>query len=198
MHSYPNTLAAAASNSTVAMAVLKRPPQPVIEVNSLSIPELIFEITRKSDNADDQTIHSAMMLRQLRLRVQRGELGPNVNWYEYALHAVKLRRSRLKELDRIANAKDPRHELDRLRHLAVERAKNHKAKSAKDETLTEKQMRDKVARFAKKGPVEQVRELARLAEPMPPRDKVKLFAKEGPIAQLRILYRMVHDMPKLN
>jgi hypothetical protein len=193
-----NISAPTAVTGPLATAVLQRPFRPVVEVSALSIPQLIVEITRESDDADDQTIHSALMLRQLRIRVQAGELGPNVNWYEYALQAVKLSKSRLKELDKIARAKDPCVELNYLRHLAVERAKRHKPRSAIDEPLSDQQMRDKVKAFARKASAAQLEILARLCEPMPALPKVLLFAKDGPVDQVRKLYELVHNMRRLN
>jgi hypothetical protein len=199
MHNHSNTLPVAAASSVVVTAVLKRPSQPVIEVSALSIPELILEITRESDDADDQTIRSALMLRQLRIRVQADELGPNVKWFEYALQAVKLKKSRLKELDKIARAKDPRNELNYLRRLAVERAKRHKPKVMVDEPLSDQQMRERVKRFAKdKASDSQLEILARLSEPFSPLTKVLLFAKDGPIDQVHKLYELIHNMRKLN
>jgi hypothetical protein len=194
-----NTSAPTALTLPLATAVLKRPPQPVIEVSALSIPELIFEITRKSDIGDEETILSALMLRQLRLRVQAGELGTGIKWFEYALQAVKLKKSRLKELDKIARAKDPRSELNYLKRLAVERAKRFKPKAMIDEPLSDQQMRDKVRRFAKeKASDSQLEVLARLSEPMSSLTKVLVFAKVGPIDQVHKLYELIHNMRKLN
>ena len=179
-------------------AVLKRPPQSIVEGSALSIPDLIIEITRESDDADEQTIHSALMLRQLRLRVEAGELGPNVIWYEYALQAVKLGKSRLKELDKIARAKDARSELNYLRRLAVERAKRHKPRVMIDEPLSDQQMRERVKTFARKASAAHLEILARLCEPVPALPKVLLFAKLGPVDRVHKLYELIHNMRKLN
>jgi len=166
MNLHLNIDVGAASKGAAPAAVLKRPLNTNTEsiCTKLSIPDLIIEITKKSDNADEDTVRSAMQLRELRLRVKAGELGPNVNWYEYALRAVQLGKSRLKELDRIARAKDPHHELNRLRKLAVERAKTF---DRKNEVSPDQQMRNKVVYFAKTAPIAQVQRLFDLMCEMP-------------------------------
>jgi hypothetical protein len=163
MSQHLNTLINTAPNSIAITAVLKRLPEPVLPKNEiaqhtdachLTIAELISEITKKAENADDQTIRSAFLMRELRKRVEGGKLGPEVKWYEWALKNLDMRVSRLKELQRIAKAKEPRAELERLRNLATERVKRYVANA---EISPEMQMRARVARFAKKAHADQVR-----------------------------------------
>ena len=185
IHSFTSTLAA--SNFNVDAVVLTRLHEP----SGLSIPDLVTSINEKGILTDCQIVQNAMRVRELRIRVEKGELGPNIKWLEYAAQTFGKKSTRLKELNQIAKAKDPFHELNRLKNLATEKAKRFKAKTDKNETLTEKQMRDAVKRFAKKGPIDQVETLVRRAEPMPFRAKVVLFAKEGPIDRVQALYELV-------
>ncbi len=75
---------------------------------------LAEKITQSATQADDQTIEAARLISEARKRVEAGEAG-DTTWYEWAPKNIKLSLSRLRELQRIAEAQDPRKELERLR-----------------------------------------------------------------------------------
>lgn len=86
---------------------------------------LAEKIARYANEAEERTIEAAKLLRVLRSRVQNGEAG-NVTWYQWGLKNIKLSPSRLRELQRIAEAKDPRKELERIRKLTQARVQRHR------------------------------------------------------------------------
>ncbi len=79
-----------------------------------SLETLAEKIARYSTEADKQTIEAADLIREARKRVEAGKAG-DTTWYEWAPKNIKLSLSRLRELQRIAEAQDPRKELERLR-----------------------------------------------------------------------------------
>ena len=168
-----NTQSTSPQNAVAHIAVSKRRPERdepdddaalSLRLHHMAIAELISQLKVKTTSADDETIGSALIIREIRRRVEDGELGNGSTWYEWALENLDLRKSRLKELHRIAEAKNPRAEMARLQNLACERAKRHGAKNEREPEL---RMRARVAYFAKKGPAEQVRILDNLVCKMP-------------------------------
>ncbi len=79
-----------------------------------SLDTLAEKITRYATEADKQTIEAVNLIHEARKRVEAGEAG-DTNWYSWAPKNIKLSMSRLRELQRIAEAQDPRKELERLR-----------------------------------------------------------------------------------
>ncbi len=75
---------------------------------------LAEKIAQCATQADDQTIEGARLISEARKRVEAGEAG-DTTWYSWAPKNIKLSMSRLRELQRIAEAQDPRKELERLR-----------------------------------------------------------------------------------
>ena len=87
-------------------------------VNACSLAELAKKIEDCAAEVDNRTIEAAFLVRQLRSRIEAGEAGP-VTWCQWAPKHINLCRSRLRELQRIAEADDPRAELARVRKLAA-------------------------------------------------------------------------------
>ncbi len=83
-------------------------------VKKESLGALAEKIAHCATQADDQTIEAAHLIREARKRVEAGEAG-ETTWYEWARNNIKLSMSRVRELQRIGDAKDPRKELKRLR-----------------------------------------------------------------------------------
>ncbi len=75
---------------------------------------LTVKIVQYATEADDKTIEAAKLIREARKRVEAGEAG-EVKWYTWARENIKLSTSRLRELQLIAAAEDPRKQLNRLR-----------------------------------------------------------------------------------
>ena len=88
---------------------------------------LAEKIARCATEADDQTIEAAKLIRAARSRIENGEAG-EVTWYEWARKNIELSMSRLRELQRIAKADDPRKELERIREKTQERVERHREK----------------------------------------------------------------------
>ncbi len=88
---------------------------------------LAEKIARYATEADEKTIEAAKLIREARKRVEAGEAG-DTNWYSWAPKNIKLSPSRLRELQRIAEAEDPRKELERGRKKTRERVERHREK----------------------------------------------------------------------
>lgn len=115
-----------------------------------------------SRKSDDETITAAMLVREARRRVEAGEAGP-ATWFEWAPANIRLSRSRLYELQRIADADDPRAELERIRRMMRERAKRHR------ETKAEAEQKDEIERrmlkeWADAAPLDEVKGVWRSIE----------------------------------
>ena len=77
---------------------------------------LAEKIARYATEADEKTIEAAKLVGEARKRVEAGEAG-DTSWYSWGPKNIKLLLSRLRELQRIAAAQDPRKELKRLRRM---------------------------------------------------------------------------------
>ena len=93
-----------------------------------SLETLAAEIVKHADQADDHIIEAAMLVRQARERVKAGEAG-EVTWAAWARQRINLGESRIRELQRIAYATDPRAELERIRAMNRERAAKFREES---------------------------------------------------------------------
>lgn len=144
------------------MEALSIPPQ-----DSLAV--LAERIARYAREADDRTLLAALLVREARARVDDGEAGA-VTWYEWAPQNINLSESRLRELQRIAEAPDPAAELKRLREQARKRVENHRAKQRSaplrngDEAVREKvepepertRLIDRLITWARKAPPQRI------------------------------------------
>jgi hypothetical protein len=126
----------------------------VIPVVPLDI--LAREIEALANDADGQVIGAAMRLRQLRKRIEAGEAGVGVKWFEWAPANIQLSISRLFELQTIAEATNPKEELERLRNLNRERVKKHREAKSKAERMREPERRDLI-KWAKTAPIAEIR-----------------------------------------
>ncbi len=75
---------------------------------------LAEKIAHCATQADEHTITAAHLISEARKRVEAGEAG-DTTWYSWAPKNIKLSMSRLRELQRIAEAQDPRKGLERIR-----------------------------------------------------------------------------------
>ncbi len=96
-------------------------------VETETLAALAVKIARYATEADEKTIEAARMIRKVRMRVEAGEAG-DITWISWAPKNIKLSMSRLRELQRIAAAEDPRKELQRQRKLIQVRVENHREK----------------------------------------------------------------------
>lgn len=81
---------------------------------------LVTEIEATAEKSDGHTIEVAMRLRELKSRVENGEVG-KVEWYTWAGENLKLRKTRLRALLRIAEAEYPHKEAAYQRELNARR-----------------------------------------------------------------------------
>lgn len=105
------------------------------------------------------------MIREARKRVAAGEAG-DVTWETWARENIKLGDSRLRELQRIAKAKDPRKEIERQRKMTRKRAERHREKkrpaalrnagASLTETAELEADRQSLIAWAREAPIERV------------------------------------------
>lgn len=91
-----------------------------------TIKALVAHIVERANEGDEQLIALAKIVRELKQRVEAGEAGAGIKWMEWALKNIKLKSTRLYELNAIANADDPKKELDDLRRANRERQKERR------------------------------------------------------------------------
>ena len=96
-----------------------------VERETLEI--LAEKITRYANEADEKMIEAAKLVGEARKRIDPGEAG-DVTWETWAREKLKLGDSRLRELQRIAKAKDPQKELERQREMTQNRVERHRKK----------------------------------------------------------------------
>ena len=93
------------------------------------IQDLVKKIEATAENSDDQTIETAKCLRELRRLIEAGAVG-EVNWYAWVKENVKLHKTRLRVLMRIAEASDHRAEAVRQREMNAKRQAKYRAGQA--------------------------------------------------------------------
>jgi hypothetical protein len=125
---------------------------------------LIGVLEDRSTRSFEDRILSALIVRELRQRVEAGQMG-DVTWYSWARKNINLGATRLKEHMRVAGASNPRAEIRRLIRLAEARAV--RLKENKDRREAFEWERKSVIEFARKAPIEQVRMLYQLRAKMP-------------------------------
>ncbi len=123
------------------------------------IQDLVKKIEAPAENSDDQTIETAKCLRELRRLIEAGEVG-EVNWYAWVGENVRLRKSQLCVLMRIAEAPDPRAEAVRQREMNGRRQAKYRARQAPLSDLAP-ECRE-IIKWARKAPVSDAREILRI------------------------------------
>ncbi len=96
---------------------------------SREIQDLVKEIEATAEKSDDHTIELGKHLRELRRLIEAGAVG-EVNWYAWVGENVRLRKSQLCVLMRIAEAPDPRAEAGRQREMNARRQAKFRAGQA--------------------------------------------------------------------
>lgn len=100
-----------------------------------SIEELAREIELRSDFGDAKLIETAMLVKQLKTRIEAGEVGLGIRWLVWAKDRFKRRKSQLYKLITVANASDPRQALSDFR--VRENLRQKKRRMALSENGTE-------------------------------------------------------------
>ncbi len=94
-----------------------------------AIQDLVKKIEATAERSDDHTIEAAKRLCELRRLIEAGAVG-EVKWYIWVMENVRLRKSRVRVLLRIAEATDPRAEAVRQREMNARRQAKHRAGQA--------------------------------------------------------------------
>ena len=123
------------------------------------IQDLVKEIETTAEKSDDHTIELAKHLRELRGLIEAGAVG-EVNWYAWVKENVRLRKSRLSVLMRIAEAPDSRAEAVRQREMNARRQTNYRAGQAPLRDLAP-ECRE-IIKWARKASVSDAREILRI------------------------------------
>ena len=124
-----------------------------------AIRDLVKEIEATAEKSDDHTIKAAKRLRELRRLIEAGEVG-EVKWYIWVMENVRLRKSRVRVLMRIAEAPDPRAEAVRQREMNGRRQAKYRARQAPLSDLAP-ECRE-IIKWARKAPVSDAREILRI------------------------------------
>ncbi len=119
-----------------------------------AIRDLVEEIETTAEKSDDHTIELAKHLRELRGLIEAGAVG-EVNWYAWVKENVKLHKTRLRVLMRIAEASDHRAEAVRQREMNAKRQTKYRARQATLSDLAP-ECRE-IIKWAKRAPVSDVR-----------------------------------------
>ena len=93
------------------------------------IQDLVKKIEATAEKSDDHTIETAKRLHELRRLIEAGKVG-EVNWYAWVKENVRLQKSQLGVLMRIAEASDPRAEAVRQREVNARRQAKYRARQA--------------------------------------------------------------------
>ena len=123
------------------------------------IQDLVKEIETTAEKSDDHTIELGKHLCELRRLIAAGAVG-EVNWYAWVKENVKLHKTRLRVLMRIAEASDHRAEAVRQREMNAKRQTNYRARQAPLSAL-EPECRE-IIKWAKKAPVSDARAILRI------------------------------------
>jgi len=129
---------------------------------------LAVKIALYATEADEKTLEAAKLVGEARKRVEAGDAG-DVTWETWARENIKLCDSRLRELQRIAEAEDPRKELERQRKMTRERVERHREKKksaalrnggARITEIAElEEDRQSLIKWAREAPIERVAEV---------------------------------------
>ena len=124
-----------------------------------AIRDLVKEIETTAKKSDDHTIELAKHLRELRGLIEAGAVG-EVNWYAWVKENVKLHKTRLCALMRIAEASDPRAEAVYQREMNAKRQTKYRAGQATLRDLAP-ECRD-IIKWARKASISDARAILRI------------------------------------
>lgn len=92
-----------------------------------SLEALVERIVQYADEADERILEAARLICVARERVET-EMAGEITWTDWARENIKLSESRRRDLQRVADAEDPKKELGRLREMTRKRVENHRQK----------------------------------------------------------------------
>ena len=143
---------------------------------TVTIEALAHELAVRARRADDDLIAAALLFRELRARIVRGELGSGVKWMEWMRKNVKLSESRLYEVMRVADADDSLQELEHGRRLNRARQKAWRERKKTEKKAALEPDRAEIIAWAKIAAMADIRKIGkrigalkkRPASPRPP------------------------------
>lgn len=97
---------------------------------SAPISELVEEIESEAKKGDEHLIAVAMLVREVKMRIESGEAGEGVKWLVWAKQNFRMSKTKLYELNTIACAKDPKAALERYRHKNREYQKRYNERAS--------------------------------------------------------------------
>ena len=121
-----------------------------------AIRDLVRNIETTAETSDEHTIAAAMRLRELRDLIEAGAIG-EVNWYTWVRENVRLRKSRICVLLRIAESSDPRAEAVHQREINRRRQAKYRAGMARLRDLAP-ECRE-IIEWAREAPVSDARDI---------------------------------------
>jgi len=121
-----------------------------------AIRDIVKKIETTAETSDDHTIEAAMRLRELRGLIEAGAIG-EVNWYTWVRENVRLRKSRICVLMRIAEAPNPRAEAVHQREINRRRQAKYRAGKARLRDLAP-ECRE-IIEWAREAPVSDARDI---------------------------------------
>ncbi len=124
-----------------------------------AIRDLVKKIEATAEKSDDHTIETAKCLRELRGLIEAGAVG-EVSWYTWVGENVRLQKTQLYVLMRIAEAPDSRAEAVRQREINARRQAKYRAGQATLRDLAP-ECRD-IIKWAKRAPVSDARAILRI------------------------------------
>ncbi|HEY4940663.1 MAG TPA: hypothetical protein VII56_04495 [Rhizomicrobium sp.] len=116
--------------------------------------DLVQEIVTNSRKNDDHIIANAMLVREVKIRVESGEVGSGIKWLVWAGEHFKLSKTTLYKLVSIANATDPWAALREFRSRECRTQKAHRHNEASGDLE-----RQALIRLIRALPKEEVRKL---------------------------------------
>ncbi len=136
----------------------------MIEANTKTTLDTVARrIEQHAEQSADQAIIAGKLILEARGRVEAGEAG-KISWSGWARENIDLSSSRLRELARIAKAKDPATAAKQQRAATRKRAAAHRAAKAADTQNLDPERRDLIV-WAKEAPIEQVRQMLGQIQP---------------------------------
>ena len=145
-----------------------------------SLQDLARQIESHANKADERTLAAALLVRQARARIEAGEAGIGVKWFEWALKNIQLSKSRLSELQSIAQADNPQAEMERRRQMTNDRQKRKRERDVQAARMQEP-VRKQMSAWLKDAPCEMIEKYWRSIQS-------DIHARE-----LRVVARLVRD-----
>jgi hypothetical protein len=115
----------------------------LISADPLSV--VIKEIEMNGEKATSNLLAAGLRMRELRARVEGGEVGKGIKWFEWVLQHVHLKRSRLRDIKRVAEAEDPEGMAERMLKMNHDRVNKYRERKARAALMLEPERKALIA-----------------------------------------------------